>query len=153
MGSCTSKDKDATCMHERLMYAVAVMIGREAQKYCKQNLVQYVLRPMIRRHLGRPYIRLGSLVVVAACNLDAGRPQLFRHMREVASAAPWLEEVYGVIVADDARAEYYVLRKEGGLELKAEGDSGEVIATAITALCSGKVSIVAPEDIATIFGI
>jgi hypothetical protein len=143
-------------MRRELLHAAALMLGREMAKHCKQNVAQYVLRPMIERHLraGKPYIRLGNLVIAAMPGecLDAGRSQLFQYMREVASAAPWLDEVYGVIVTDDARAEYYILRRGGGSELKAEGGPGEVAAAALAALCVGKVPIVDPGDIAAIFG-
>jgi hypothetical protein len=156
MGSRTSpKDGAESCMRRELLYA-AVMLGREMPKFCKQNVVQYVLKPMIERHLrSGTYIRLGNLVVVATPGecLEAGRQQLLRHMREVASTAPWLDEVYGIIVTDDARAEYYVLRRGESIELKAEGDPGEVVAAALAALCAGKIPVVAPEDTAVIFGV
>ena len=159
MGSRTSpKDRPSGCARKELLYAVAVLFGRVMPKHCKQNIAQYVLRPMIERQLkaGKPYFRLGNLVLTATPSgecLAVGKSQLFQHMREVASAAPWLDEVYGVIVADDAHAEYYTLRRGGDPELKAEGDPGEVAAAALATLCAGKIPVVSPEDIAAVFGI
>jgi hypothetical protein len=75
-------------------------------------------------------------------SLAVGKPQLFQYMREVASAAPWLDKVYGVIVTDDAHAGYYTLQRGGDPELKAEGDLGEVVAAALTTLCAGKIPII-----------
>ena len=151
------KDRTSSCARKELLHAVAVLFGREMTKHCKQSVVQYILRPMIKRQLrtGKPYIRLGNLVVTATPRecLAVGKSQLFKHMREVASAAPWLDEVYGVIVADDAHAEYYTLRRGGDPELKAEGDPGEVAAAALATLCAGKIPVVSPEDIAAVFGI
>jgi hypothetical protein len=151
------KDRPSGCARKELLYAVAALFGREMPKHCKQNVVQYVLRPMIKRQLraGKPYFRLGNLVVTATPGecLAVGKSQLFKHMREVASAAPWLDEVYGVIVTDDAHAEYYTLQKGGEPELKAEGDPGEVVAAALATLCAGKIPVVGPEDIAIVFGI
>ena len=63
--------------------------------------------------------------------LDAGRSQLLQHMRRVASAAPRLDEVYGVIVINDMHAEYYVLKRGMEPELKAKGDPGEVVAAVL----------------------
>lgn len=158
MGSRESKDGvKSGCVRRELLYAVAVMLGREMPKYCRQSVAQYVLRPMIESHLraGRPYIRLGNLVVVATPKecLDARRTPLFQYMHEVASAALWLDEVYGVIVTDDAHAEYYTLQRGGDPELKAEGDLGEVVAAALATLCAGKMSVVSPEDVVVIFGV
>jgi hypothetical protein len=157
MGSHTSPKIKSGCVRKELLQVVALMLGREMAKHCKQNIVQYVLRPMIERQLkaGNPYIRLGNLVVTATPRecLAVGKSQLFKHMRKVASAAPWLDEVYGVIVTDDAHAEYYTLRKGGDPELKAEGDPGDIAATALATLCAGKIPVVGPEDIAIVFGI
>jgi hypothetical protein len=159
MGSHASPKDGAKpgCTRRELLYTVAVMLGREASKYCKQNVTQYVLKPMMERYLksGKPYVRLGNLVVATAPGecLEAARQQLFLHMHEVASAAPWLDEVYGVIVTDDAHAEHYMIKREGSPELRAEGDPGKVVAAALAALCAGKIPLVSPEDVAIIFGV
>jgi hypothetical protein len=156
-GSHTSLKTKTNCVRRELLYAVAVMLVREASKHCRQNVARHVLRPTIEKHLkaGRPYIRIGNLMVTSVPRecLDAGKSQLFQHMHEVASAASWLDEVYGVIVIDDTHAEYYVLKRGGEPELRTKGDPGEVAAAALTALCAGKIPVVSPEDVAVIFSV
>jgi hypothetical protein len=104
----------------------------EMPKHCRQNVAQYVLR-MIEKHLRTGKLRIDNLVVTAMPGecLDAGRSQLFRHMQEVASAAPRLDAVYGVIVIDNTHVEYYVLKRRGEPELKVNGNPGEVVAAVL----------------------
>jgi hypothetical protein len=125
---------------------VVDVLLREASRRCRRSVVEYVLRPMAERSLARGGLRLGNLVVEVG---DVGR--LHRRMRELASAAPWLDVVYG-IATDGTSAEYYVLRRGGEPELKARGGLDEVAAAAAADLCAGKIPIANPEDIAYIFG-
>ncbi len=142
---------------DELVRVLATEIIYESVWWCKENVVKYVLLPMLKRHLKagkKPDIRLSNLVVEVATpgdGLDASRQRLFLYMRELASVAPWLEVVYGV-VTDGAEAEYYVL-KSGNLELKAKGDLGEVLPEALADLCADKIPVVTPEDVAVIFGV
>jgi len=101
-------------------------------KHCRQNAAQYVLR-MIEKRLRTGKLRIDNLVVTAMPGecLDAERSQLFQHIREVASLAPRLDEVYGVIVINDTHVEYYVLKRRGEPKLKVKGDPGEVAAAVL----------------------
>ena len=130
----------------RVEREVAEMLLREARR-CKRSVVEYVLRPMAERSLARGGLRLGNLVVEVG---DVSK--LHQRMRELASAAPWLDVVYG-IVTDGAKAEYYALRRGGEPELKVRGSLAEVAETAASDLCAGKIPIASPEDIADIFGV
>ncbi len=135
-----------------LIYAVANVLLFEFAQHCKKNIVEYVLKPMIKRRLG-PRFRLGNIAVLVEApggGLNAG--ELHQHMRELASMAPWLDVVYG-IVTDGTEAEYYMLKKGGVPELKVRGSLSEVAAAAAADLCAGKIPIVSPEDIAVIFGV
>jgi len=125
---------------------VADALLRELSKRCRRSVVEYVLQPMAERSIARGGLRLGNLVVEVG---DVGR--LHQRMRELASAAPWLDVVYGIVV-DGTETEYYVLRRGGEPELKVRGSLGEVAETAAADLCAGKIPVVSPEDIATIFG-
>ncbi len=141
-----------TKTEKKLIYAVAGALLLEFEQHCRRNIVEYVLKPMMKRRLGARF-RLGNLVVLVELpknGLDAGR--LHKHMRELASMAPWLEVVYGV-VTDGAKAEYYMLKKGGEPELKTRGSLREVAAAAAADLCAGKIPVVSPEDIADIFRI
>jgi hypothetical protein len=158
MGSCAdaASRSGLAVSRSELVRALATTIIYESLWWCRENVAKYVLWPMLERHLkaGKPDIRLGNLVIWVAApgdGFDAGRQRLFRYMRELASAAPWLEVVRGV-VTDGTCAEYYVLRG-GDPEQKAGGDLGEVLPEALADLCADKVPVVAPEDVAAIFGI
>ena len=130
MGSCASLNDAArsgyVAFHDGLMRAVARVLECASLQHCRRNAVEYVLRPIIERQLNerKPYIRLGNLVVEApGGDFDAGRLQLLQRMRELASAAPWLDAVYGV-VTDGVRAEYYALGR-GGPGVGDEGQLGQ----------------------------
>jgi hypothetical protein len=77
--------------HDELVAAVVSALEHELPKYCKRNLVQYALRPMMGRHLRsrrRPDIRLGNMVIEVEAprsGLEAGRSQLHQYMRDLAS--------------------------------------------------------------------
>ena len=161
MGSCTSSGtvgSGRAVSRDELVRALATSIIYESLWWCKGHVVRYVLMPMLKRHLKtrrKPDIRLGNLVVEVVAgddSIDVGRQRLFRYMRELASMAPWLKAVRGV-VTDGTCAEYYVLKKGGEPELKARGDLGEVLPEALADLCASKVPIVDPGDIAVIFGV
>jgi len=159
MGFCTSLDDVAkpgrAAPHDGLVHAVVRVLERASLRHCRRGIVEYVLRLMIERQLKerKHYIRLGNLVVeVAEDSFEARRLRLFQHMRGLASAAPWLDAIYGVIT-DGVHAEYYVLGMGGSPELKMRGSLGEVATTALASLCADKVPIVSPEDVAAIFGI
>jgi len=159
MGSCASLSDAArsgyAALHDGLMHAVAKVLECASLQYCRRNVVEYVLRPMIERQLKerKPYIRLGNLVVEApGGDFDAGRSQLLQHMRELASAAPWLDAVYGV-VTDGVRAEYYALGRGGDPELVMRSNLDKVAVAALANLCADKVPLADPEDIATVFGV
>jgi hypothetical protein len=144
--------------HDELVAAVVSALEHELPKYCKRNLVQYALRPMMGRHLRsrrRPDIRLGNLVIEVETpggGLDAGRSQLRQYMRELASMAPWLDAVHG-IVTNGVYAEYYVLGRGGEPEPKMRGSLGEVAAAALANFCAGKVPVVSPEDLVEVLGV
>ncbi len=135
-----------------LIYAVADVLLFEFAQHCKKNIVEYVLKPMIKKHLGTRF-RLGNLIVeIKTTNGDLNANELHQHMHELASTAPWLDVVYG-IVTNGVEAEYYVLKREGAPELKVRGSLSEVAAAAAADLCAGKIPIASPEDIAVIFGV
>ena len=81
MGSCASLN-DASrsgyaASHDRLVRAVAKALECTSIQHCRRSVTEYVLRPMIERHLKerKPYIRLGNLVVVVEApggDFDAG---------------------------------------------------------------------------------
>jgi hypothetical protein len=160
MGSCFKDIESAVGLGSRdeLVRATAKALMREASRHCKKSVVEYALWPMVERHLRsrrKPDIRLGNLVVEVAAtgdSLDASRQRLFRYMQELASIAPWLEVIRGV-VTDGMCAEYYVLGKSRDPEPKARGELGEVLPKALADLCADKVPVVAPEDVAAVFGV
>jgi hypothetical protein len=165
MSSCTSFNDVESAVksgrvvsHGELMYAVASALKCELLRRCKKSVVEYALQPMIERHLRarkRPDIRLGNLVIEVEApggGLDAGRSQLRQYMRELASMAPWLDAVYGV-VTNGVDAEYYVLGRGGDPESKTRGNLGEVAAAALANFCAGKVPVVSPEDLVEVLGV
>ncbi len=146
------KNQTTKTTRNELMYIMANTLLYELAQRCKRSVVEYVLRPMIKKRLGTRF-RLGNLVVLVEApgdGLNAG--ELHQYMRELASMAPWLDVVYGIIT-NGAEAEYYVLKRGEEPELKARGGFREVAAAAAADLCAGKIPIVSPEDIAVIFGV
>jgi hypothetical protein len=145
--------------HDELVHAIASALERELlQQRCKRGVVEHALLPMIGRHLRarrRPDIRLGNLVIeieAPGSRLDDGRAQLHQYMRDLASMAPWLNIVYGV-VTNGMEAEYYVLERGGAPEPKTRGSLGEVMAAALAKFCAGKVPVVRPEDLVEVLGV
>jgi hypothetical protein len=140
------------------MYAVANALECELLQRCKKSVVEYALQPMIERHLRarkRPDVRLGNLVIEVEApgdSLDAGRAQLCQYMRELASMAPWLDAVHG-IVTNGVDAEYYVLGRRGNPEPKTRGSLSEVAAVALANFCADKVPVVRPEDLVEALGV
>lgn len=145
--------------HDELVAAVVSALEHELPKYCKRNLVQYALRPMMGRHLRsrrRPDIRLGNMVIEVEAprsDLEAGRSQLHQYMRDLASTAPWLDVIHGV-VTNGIETEYYVLERGSTPQLKKEDNSlSEVMATVLVKFCADKVPVVAPEDLVEVLGV
>jgi hypothetical protein len=150
------KGRTAKTEKNELIYAVAGVLLFEFAQRCKKNIVEYVLKPMIKKRLGAQF-RLGNLIVIVETKTTKGvlnADELRRHMRELASAAPWLDVVYG-IVTNGIEAEYYVLKRGSteDPELKTRGGLSEVASVATADFCAGKIPVAGPEDIADIFRI
>jgi hypothetical protein len=150
------KSRTAKTEKNELIYAVAGVLLFEFARHCKKNIVEYVLKPMIKKRLGAQF-RLGNLIVTVETKTTKGvlnADELHRHMRELASTAPWLDAVYG-IATNGTEAEYYVLKRGSteNPELKTRGSLSEVATAATADFCAGKIPVASPEDIADIFRI
>jgi len=74
-------------------------------------------------------------------------------MRDLASTAPWLDVVHGV-VTNGIETEYYVLERGSTPQLKKKGNSlSEVMAIVLAKFCADKVPVVTPEDLVEVLGV